>query len=142
MNRIAFQVTGYPPAKSDGRSALVANHPHAARIHLLLEAAHKAQTVHVFTPIEREWVRLDVMLFGATEKDPRDALSYLSGIVEALQEKSDLDGINHLGDLGRIWLFRNSRQIRHVTYRENEGSRTAYEVSITDLGDQDRNYES
>jgi hypothetical protein len=130
MNRIAFEVSGYPPAKSDGLFILDASHPHAPRVDLLLETASKAQIEQVFKPIEEEWVKLDVMLFDATGQDPYDATSYLSGIVEALEEKSVLGGIEHLGELSTVWLYQNSLQVRKITYRRAEASKTLYAITV------------
>jgi hypothetical protein len=139
MNRIGFEVPGYPPAKSDGLLTLGADHPHASRIHLLLVAARQAQIVQVFRPIEEDWVGLDVMLLGATGgQDPFDVTSYLSGIVEVLGKRSGHGGIDHFGDLEHVWLYQNTHQIRDLTFRYAEASKTSYAITVRDLGHRDR----
>lgn len=75
-------------------------------------------------------MKLNVMLFDATGQDPYDATSYLSGIVEVLEEKSILSRTKHLGILGDVWLYQNSLQIKDITYRKAEGSQTFYSVTV------------
>ena len=97
---------------------------------MLLDAARKAQIEQVFKPVEEAWVKLTVILFGPTGEDPYDATSYLSGIVEVLEEKSILGGVTHLGELSDVWLYQNSLQVREIIYRQAEGSKALYAVTI------------
>jgi hypothetical protein len=42
--------------------------------------------------------------------------------------------LDHLGDLGHAWLYRNDRQIKAITYREDQADKASYTVSIRVLG--------
>jgi hypothetical protein len=65
--------------------------------------------------------------------DPWDATNYLGGIADVLEDKSRRGAaIQHLGELADVWLYRNDRQIKRVTYREEEGIH-GYQVTVRAL---------
>jgi hypothetical protein len=41
--------------------------------------------------------------------------------------------LDHLGDLATVWLYRNDRQIKRVSYRETEASHPSYTVTLRAL---------
>uniref|UniRef100_UPI00193974AC hypothetical protein n=1 Tax=Nocardioides caldifontis TaxID=2588938 RepID=UPI00193974AC len=48
-----------------------------------------------------------------------DATNYLGGIADVLEQKTNRGAaVEHLRDLADVWLYRNDRQIKRVSYRE------------------------
>ena len=134
-NEIAFDVAGYPPAKSEALSMLGAGHSHARRVRLLLEAARDACAMQAFSRIEEGHVSLDVVVHVAAGQLTWDATNYLGGIADVLEDKSRRNGLEHLGDLGEVWLYRNDRQIKQVSYREVELDYPGYTVTVRTIDD-------
>jgi hypothetical protein len=134
LNRVSFTVPEYPPAKSEALSMLGVDHPHATRVHRLLEAARRALDEQAFVPIESEWFALDVVIHAPADKDPWDATNYLGGIADVLEDKSRRGTLDHLGELATVWLYRNDRQIKEVTYRQIESSNAKYTVTVRTIG--------
>jgi hypothetical protein len=130
---ISFRVAGYPPAKSEALSMLGIGHSHAARVRVLLEAVRDALKANpTFAPIVDGTVALDVILHPSSGRDPWDATNYLGGIADVLEDKSRRGtAIAHLGDLAQVWLYRNDRQIKQVTYCEEPEEKLAgYTVTV------------
>ncbi|HZJ06136.1 MAG TPA: hypothetical protein VFD59_11780 [Nocardioidaceae bacterium] len=133
MGRITVQVEGYPPAKNEALSMLGEGHSHARRVRALLSAAQEALAATPdFAPIEHAKIALDVVV-RVSGTDPWDATNYLGGIADVLEDKSRRGvRVSHLGELANVWLYRNDRQIRRVTYTEEPGP-AGYEVTISTL---------
>lgn len=132
-NQITFDVPGYPPAKGEALSMLGAGHGHAPRVRLLLECAARARDEQGFEPVDNSHVALDVVVSAPPPGAPSDATNYLGGIADVLEDKSSRGNLAHLGDLGAVWLYRNDRQIKNVTYRELESDETEYSVTVRTL---------
>jgi hypothetical protein len=45
-----------------------------------------------------------------------DTTNYLGGIADVLEDKSYRGSLGHLGELRRVSVYRNDRQIKQVTY--------------------------
>jgi len=41
--------------------------------------------------------------------------------------------IDHLGDLGSVWLYRNDQQIKEITFREVDAMQIRYSVTVREL---------
>jgi hypothetical protein len=63
-------------------------------------------------------VALDVVVNATAEQPTWDATNYLGGIADVLEHKADRGPLEHLGELAEVWLYRNDRQIKQVSYRE------------------------
>ena len=64
-------------------------------------------------------IGLDVVIWAPVGMDPWDATNYLGGIADVLEYKTGRGAaVEHLGDLADVWLYRNDRQIKRVSYRE------------------------
>lgn len=130
---ITFEVQGYPPAKNEALSMLGAGHSHAPRVRLLLEAARQACQSHSFMPVDDGPVTLDVVLRCPAGQHLADATNYLGGVADVLEEKSHRGALEHLGALATVRLYRNDRQIKQVTYREEESAQVGYTVTVRPL---------
>jgi hypothetical protein len=86
-----------------------------------------------FTPIESGRVGLDVVLYAPAEQNPADAANYLGGVADVLEHKGHRGSLEHLGQLAGVWLYRNDRQIKAITYREVDTSEISYSVTVTEL---------
>jgi len=133
VNEISFAVEGFPPAKNEALSMLGTGHSHAPRVRLLLEAARRACVEHAFVPVEKGYVSLDVVLRATADEAAWDATNYLGGIADVLEDKSHRCAIEHLRDLADVWLYRNDRQIKQITYRERESDKSGYTVTVRTL---------
>jgi hypothetical protein len=127
---ISFEVPGYPPVKNEALSMLGAGHPYAPRVRLLLEAAREAGAAQAFTPADDGHIALEVILRCPPGRNPADATNYLGGIADVLEDKSSRGPLDHLGALVTVRLYRNDRQIKHVSYREIEADQPSYTVAI------------
>jgi hypothetical protein len=128
---IAFEVEGFPPAKSEALSMLGTGHPHAPRVVALLEAAKRAIDAASFQPLSGR-VALEVVLRAPDGVDPWDATNYLGGIADVLEDKSRRGAmpLAHLGDLARLALYGNDRQIREIHYRQHVAPVVSYAVRV------------
>src|SRR5712691_1910202 len=133
VNQVSCDVLGFPPAKSEALSMLGAGHSHAPRVRLLLEAARQARDEQAFVPIGEGHIALEVVMRAPAGQVPSDATNYLGGIGDVLEDKSRRDGIDHLGDLAEVWLYRNDRQIKEISYHEIEADETGYTVTVRSL---------
>jgi hypothetical protein len=132
--QVTFDVAGYPPAKDGALSIFGAGHGHAPRVRLLLEAARRACQEQAFVPVETGAVAVDVVVRGPGQP-PGDATNYLGGIGDVLEDKVSRTSLDHLGDLATVRLFRNDRQIRQVSYREEAANETRYSVTVRVLSE-------
>lgn len=131
MSEITFAVRGLPPAKNEALSMLGERHSHAPRVRTLLEAAREAIGGD-FAPFLGP-VGLEVELRTPDDTDPWDATNYLGGIGDVLEVKSRRGALEHLGDLSRVALYENDRQIREVRYTVVHASEPTYRVRIWQL---------
>jgi len=129
-NQVSFEVTGYPPAKNEALSMLGRA---TARVTLLLATARRACAEQGFLCISSAPVGLDVVVYAPAGQNPADATNYLGGIGDVLEHKAHRGALDHLGDLAGVWLYRNDRQIKAVTYREIDADRVSYTVTIKEL---------
>ncbi|MHB1008278.1 MAG: hypothetical protein ACYC1E_03350 [Propionibacteriaceae bacterium] len=125
-----------PPAKNEAKSLLADGHPHANRVIALLEAAQQATLD-----------RPGVVLFGSRpigidlmasspSQPPADATSFLGGVVgDVLEARSRPGLVEHLGNLAKVGLYDNDRQIREVAYRWQHSSSVCYIVKVWELSD-------
>jgi hypothetical protein len=134
VNQISFNVAGFPPAKGEAISIFGPGHSHAPRVRLLLEAAKQALAEQGFVPIEHGSVGLDVVVGAPATQPAWDATNYLGGIADVLENKSSRGTLEHLGDLAGVWLYRNDRQIKQISYREAQASVAGYKITVRSLG--------
>jgi hypothetical protein len=136
VNQVTFKVDGYPPAKNEAKSMISPDHPYLSRVLQLLEAAYRAGAEQGFAPIANGAMALDVVLRTPAGQAQSDATNYLGGIGDVLEDKTHRGNLDHLGDLASVWLYRNDRQIKQVSYRETEASHASYTVTIRSLKSQ------
>lgn len=109
-------------------------HSHAPRVRSLLQAARQACDEQSFVPIAEGRVALDLVVYAPPGQEFWDATNYLGGVADVLEDKSRRRGtLEHLADLSGVWLYRNDRQIKEVTYREIESDRVGYSVTVRSL---------
>ena len=135
---LSFRVDGhFPPSKNTATSMLAETHPDATRVRALLSAAQAATAMNPeFAPIVDGRVGLDVVLTPAADREAWDATNYLGGIADVLEYKTGRGAaVEHLGDLADVWLYRNDRQIKRVSYREeaHDPEGHGYRVTVTRL---------
>lgn len=128
-----FRVPGLPPAKDEALSMLGAGHPHSPRVLELLRVARAALQRSGFVPLDSGPVALHVDVHAPLGQHPWDATNYLGGIADVLEEKSRRGTLEHLGELRQLWVYRNDRQIKEITYRQLESPDTFYTVRIRQL---------
>jgi hypothetical protein len=130
---LSFSVPGLPPAKNEDLSMLGAGHSHAPRVLELLRAAKEVLQHSGFVPVDGSPVALDVVVHAPPGKDPWDATNYLGGVADVLEEKSRRGTLDHLDELRHVWVYRNDRQIKEVSYRQLEASDVYYTVRIREF---------
>jgi len=133
VNQLSFDVSGLPPVKDGANSIFGLGHGHGPRVRLLLEAARQARDAQFFLPIHEGSVALDVVVRAPAGQVPSDATNHLGGIGDVLEDKSWRTGVDHLGDLAKVWLYHNDRQIKEISYREVEAEATGYTVTVRSL---------
>lgn len=134
-NQIVFEVRGYPPAKDGVNSIFGVEHRHGPRVLALLDAAdHALQERPDFTPIEDGTVSMEVEVYAPPGGVLGDATNYLDGIADVLEEKEKRRGsLDHLGDMNKVWLYGDDRQIKQVSYREVASEQVRYRVTVRSL---------
>jgi hypothetical protein len=134
MLALSFDVDGLPPLKNGALSILAAGNRQAIRVRALLEAACLAAQRSGWTPLT-DRVSLDVVLRRPPEHHSGDATNFLGGIGDVLQDKRHGLGISlaHLGVLVDVALFVDDRQIRQISYREEEAPTPSYSIRVTTL---------
>jgi hypothetical protein len=127
-NEICFEVRGNPPLKNEAISAFSPKHGQSERIRALLQAARHACQEQGFVPIVTGGAALDVIARSPTG----DAANIIGGIADVLEDKSRRSSIEHLGDLAAVWFYRNDKQIKQISYREEPGE-CGYTVTVRAL---------
>jgi hypothetical protein len=135
-SQVSFDVAGYPPAKNEALSMLGVGHSHADRVQKLLAAADAAVRSQGFVPIDSGDVALAVVVRAPKGANRADATNYLGGIGDVLEDKSHRGPLDHLGALAGVWLYRNDRQIKQISYREAVSDEIGYTVSVRSLHSQ------
>jgi len=130
-NEVCFEVRGNPPLKGEAISVFNAKHGQAERIRALLQAAQRACQEQGFVPVDEGSVAL-----GVIARSPAgDAANIVGGIADVLEDKPSRhyrSSIDHLGDLAAVWLYRDDKQIKQITYREEPGE-CSYTVTVRAL---------
>ena len=127
-DQISFQVGGYPPAKNEALSMLGAGHTHADRVLKLLEAARAEAAASGFDGFGSRPVGLDLIVRCRRDGSRSDATNYLGGVADVLEGKAHRGNLDHLGELGHVFLYENDRQIEEVRYRWEESAIASYQV--------------
>ena len=128
-NEVSFEVRGSPPLKNEAMSVFNARHGQAARIRSLLEAAQRACQEQGFVPIVERGAALDVV----ARSPSGDAANIIGGIADVLEDKPiRRSAIEHLGDLAAVWCYRNDKQLKRISYREESGE-CSYTVTVRAL---------
>lgn len=112
---------------------LSASHPDAARVRVLLAAAQAAMATHrEFAPISNGRVGLEVVLASPTDREAWDATNYLGGIADVPEHKAHRGAaVEHLGNLVDVWLYRNDRHIKQVSYRAEAHDPASHGYRVT-----------
>lgn len=61
--------------------------------------------------------------------NPADAINYLGGIADVLENKSHRGTLDHLG-LAVVGLYANDHQIKQISYRELADNNVSYTVTV------------
>jgi len=138
MPEITFEVEGLPPLKGEAKSLLSEGHGQAPRVLELLKAA-AAVIGSNFEPWT-EAIGLEVNVQARDARVAGDASNQLGGIGDVLQQqRSSLIGLDHLGALRGVALFKNDAQIAQIRYTRTTGSPSRYRVRVWTLEDDGRN---
>jgi len=134
IRALTFEVPGLPPIKNEALSIFSAGHRQAGRVRALLQAACAAAQQSGWMPLS-EPVALEVVLRHPPEHHTGDATHFLGGIGDVLQDKRQAPQVRlaHLGDLVDVALYRDDRQIRQISYREEPAEEPSYVVRVTTL---------
>jgi hypothetical protein len=128
-NEVCFEVRGNPPLKNEAISVFNATHGQPDRIRALLQAAQLACQEQGFVPIVEGSAALDVIARSPTG----DAANIIGGIAYVLEDKPGRrSAIDHLGDLAAVWFYRNDKQLKQISYREESGE-CSYTVTVRAL---------
>lgn len=131
---IGFDVMDWPPIKNEATSLFAARHPQRARVERLLTAAAAAKLEAGWSTVTDD-VALDVTVRSPMPRPPGDGTNFVGGIADVLQGRKVSSGLDlsHLGELGKVALFADDRQIQQFTYRVVDGAPPSYSVHITVL---------
>lgn len=131
VRTLEFDVPGLPPIKNEALSLFSAGHRQAGRVRTLLQAACQAAQQTGWTALPGP-VALEVVLRRPAEQHG-DATNFLGGIADVLQDKrgSRQPGMAHLGALLDVALYRDDRQVRQISYREEHAGEASYAVRVT-----------
>ncbi len=134
MPDIQFTVAGWPPAKNEAKSLLASGRTHRKRVLDLLRAALNTVGANAGVLFGCHPIGLELTVFSPDEP-PADATNYLGGVGDVLEVKDRRGDLAHLGELSRVGLYENDRQIRAVNYRWHEAPQTRYTVRLWALTD-------
>ena len=128
---ICLSVEGFPPKKSEATSLFSPKHGDRRSVVELLRKTEQALEESAWDPTERRPVGLEIVV-TVEEPDsiPGDATNYLGGVADVLQANRINADLSHLGDLARVSLFHDDRQIREVRYSVNGGDAPSYGVRV------------
>lgn len=126
-------MAGWPPIKNEATSLLAASHTNSDRVRQLLTAVQTVTSRVGWKPLTVD-VALDLVVRGPV-RPPGDATNYLGGIGDVLQDKTNRPNLDlaHLGDLAAVALYRDDRQIRQISYREEPAAEPGYSLRIRPL---------
>jgi hypothetical protein len=118
------------PKKAEAKSLFAAGHPQADRARKLLEAAREAVRRGGWSPATSE-VALELTIRCPT-RPPGDATNFLGGVADVLQTTPPANvDLTHLGDLAKIGLYIDDKQISRISYRELRASEVSYRVRVS-----------
>jgi len=126
---LTLAVEGWPPAKNEAKSMLAAGHVHSDRVLKLLAAAGEAAQDLPTPAFGLDSVGLNLIVCSPTEP-LADATNFLGGVADVLEPKERRGVLDHLGDLSRVALYVNDRQIHEVSYRWERTEETSYSVRV------------
>jgi hypothetical protein len=131
---LSFEVPGLPPLKNSPTPMLAAGGRQAVRVRALLEAACQAAQRSGWQPLDSP-IALDVVLRHPVDGHTGDVTHFLGGIGDVLRDKrlSAEISLAHLGPLLDVALFRDDRQIRRISYREEPADEVSYLVRVEAL---------
>lgn len=132
MREITIEVSGYPPAKNEAKSMLAAGHVHAGRVMALLRAARNAAGPGPEFCFPDVSLGLELVVTSPAPP-PSDAMNYLGGVADVLEDKGSRGDLTHLGEFGHFALYRNDRQFHDVRYRWEHGPDVGYQVHVWEL---------
>lgn len=136
MTEIRLEVDDLPPPKSQG-SAMGPNSKYLPRVRALLEAAQQAIAEPDYESIGDHRLHLAVEVHSTPQVEPWDATNYLGGIADVLEAKDKRtkagQSLEHLGDLAKVGLYKDDRQIKQISYKEVPSNRSRYVVTISAL---------
>jgi hypothetical protein len=128
VSEIRPDVAGYPPAKGEALSMLGPMHPHAPRVQTLLEAAKTAAANAEVPTLGSTSIGLEMILRCPRDGNRSDATNYLGGVGDVLESKGHRGQLGHLGELARVALYDNDRQIEEVHYRWERAGAPSYSL--------------
>lgn len=138
VSRISFTVEGRPPAKAGSPGVLGERSKHSDRVVKLLEAARDEKERLGFDGFGKTTVKLEVEVRTGPGEPPWDATNLLGGIADVLDSKAHKQiaqpgSLDHLGDLAKVALFDDDRQIKEIIYREVEYPTEEYVITVSRL---------
>lgn len=138
MDSITIRVEGRPPPKSEAKSVFAPGGRYEPRVIALLEAARHEMKRLGYEGYGSANLRLDVEVHTGPGEPPWDATNYLGGICDVLENKAKRSiaqpgSVDHLNELAQVGLYQDDRQIKEINYREVEGSKNQYVVTLTPL---------
>ncbi|MFI5838126.1 hypothetical protein ACIA8K_00200 [Catenuloplanes sp. NPDC051500] len=134
VHALSFEVPGLPPLKSSPTPMLAAGGRQAVRVRALLEAACLAAQQTGWMAVDSP-IALEVVLRHPPDGHTGDVTHFLGGIGDVLRDKrlgAEVP-LAHLGALLDVALFRDDRQIRRISYREEDASEVSYSVRVEAL---------
>ncbi|WP_033340673.1 hypothetical protein [Catenuloplanes japonicus] len=131
---LTFEVSGLPPLKTSPTPLLAAGGRQAVRVRALLEAACLAAQETGWMPLTSP-VGLEVVLRHPPDSHTGDVTHFLGGIGDVLRDKRRGAEVplGHLGALLDVALFHDDRQIRQISYREEDSDEVSYRVRVERL---------
>lgn len=132
---VVLSVEGWPPAKNEAKSLLASGHTHSERVVKLLRTAQEATGEAASTALFGSHP-LGLELTVESPGEPSaDATNLLGGVGDVLEVKSRRGQLEHLGDLAKVGLYDNDRQIHEVRYRWRKAPGVRYTVRLWELAD-------
>ena len=130
-SHICLSVDGLPPKKNEATSLFSPKHGDRRSVVELLTKAEQALDESAWNPAEKRPVGFELIVTaGDPDAIPGDATNYLGGVADVLQANRINADLSHLGDLARVSLFHDDRQIREVRYSVNGGAAVGYDVRV------------
>jgi hypothetical protein len=138
MEAFRIEVDGRPPPKSEAKSVFARGGRYETRVLALLSAAESEMRRRGFHGFGSANLKLEVEVHTGPGEPPWDVTNYLGGISDVLESKAKRliaqpGSVDHLGPLAEIGLYDDDRQIKEIAYREVEGPRSQYIVTVSAL---------